>query len=102
MRLDVPRNALEFEQAYGSEDQCREALMKMRWPEGFGCPHCGGKAHYVLRCRCSVECASCGRQTSILAGTLFHGAKLSLVVLFRIVYMIVAEKSGTNAMAISR
>lgn len=102
MRLEIPANALEFERAYGTEDQCRQALIEMRWPDGFACPRCGSDRFYLLRCRPALECGDCGRQTSILAGTIFHGSKLPLVVLFRIVYMIVAEKSGTNAMAISR
>ena len=55
-----------------------------------------------LRTRATPGPRVCGQQTSILAGTLFHCCKLPLVVAFRIIYLIVAEKSGTNAMAISR
>jgi transposase-like protein len=102
MRLKIPANALEFERAYSTEAQCRQALIEMRWPEGFACPSCGSERHYELRCRPALECADCGKQTSLLARTLYHGSKLPLVVLFRIVYMIVAEKNGTNAMAIHR
>ena len=102
MRLDIPSNALEFDRAFATEEQCRRALIEMRWPDGFACPGCGHDHLYRLRCRASLECANCGRQTSLLAGTIFHASKLPLVVLFRIVYMIVAEKNGTNAMAISR
>lgn len=102
MQLEIPANALEFERAYATEELCRKTLAQMRWPDGFRCSECGHDRAYELRCRPSLECARCGRQVSLLAGTIFHGAKLSLVVLFRIVYMIVAEKNGTNAMAISR
>lgn len=102
MRLKIPANALQFERTYATERQCRKALLTMRWPEGFTCPGCCHDRAYELRCRASLECVRCGRQTSLLAGTIFHGSKLPLVVLFRIVYMIVAEKNGTNAMAISR
>jgi hypothetical protein len=30
---------------YGSEEQCRAALMKQRWPEGFRCPQYGHEGH---------------------------------------------------------
>ena len=102
MPLEIPENALQFERAYGTEQQCRQALIRLRWPDGFACPACGHDRVYELVRRPVLECAACGQQTSILAGTIFHCSKLPLIVLFRIVYMIVAEKSGTNAMAISR
>ena len=31
----------EFLEDYGSEEQCREALYRLRWPNGYVCPHCG-------------------------------------------------------------
>jgi len=31
----------EFERQYGSEEQCRAAVVKWRWPDGFVCPECG-------------------------------------------------------------
>ena len=32
----------EFDRRYGSEEQCRAAVVKWRWPDGFVCPECGG------------------------------------------------------------
>ena len=50
-RVDVmARNAIQFqkglsepafEQRYGTEEQCVEALRTLRWPKGFVCPACG-------------------------------------------------------------
>jgi len=103
MKLPLPANALEFDRTYATEIACRHALLDARWPEGFQCHACGHDRAYELRCRkASVECAGCGKHLSLTAGTLFHGSKLPLTTLFRIVYMIVAEKSGTNGLAISR
>lgn len=103
MELPLPANALEFDRMYATEGACRGALLRARWPEGFRCPACGHDRAYELRSRkASVECADCGKHLSLTAGTMFHGSKLPLTTLFRIVYMIVAEKSGTNGMAISR
>lgn len=102
MRLPLPKTVMAFERTYSSERACRDALFRARWPDGFRCADCGSDRVWRLRCRAAVECVSCGRQQSLTAGTLFHGTKLPLRVVFRILYMIVAEKSGTNAMAISR
>jgi hypothetical protein len=35
----------EFVEQYGTEAQCEAALLRSRWPEGFVCPECGGRAH---------------------------------------------------------
>jgi hypothetical protein len=32
----------QFREAYGTEEQCRAVVEKLRWPEGFVCPLCGG------------------------------------------------------------
>jgi hypothetical protein len=35
----------EFTRLYGTEQQCRAIVIAARWPEGFICPACGGRAH---------------------------------------------------------
>jgi hypothetical protein len=44
-------SVLEFLDRYGREEQCFRALVDMRWPHGFVCPHCGGRRHSYLRAR---------------------------------------------------
>jgi transposase-like protein len=102
MDLPLPANALEFDELYRDEETCLRTLILARWPDGFECPRCGCSHGWELETRLVVECADCGRQTSPLAGTLFHSAKLPLTKLFRLVYQLVAEKSGTNICALSR
>src|SRR6476646_11624262 len=34
---------VQFAVLYGTEDQCREAVMRWRWPSGFVCPVCAGE-----------------------------------------------------------
>ena len=50
----MPRNKVQFQKGlseprfrelYGTEEQCREALFRWRWPEGFACPRCGATRH---------------------------------------------------------
>jgi hypothetical protein len=34
-------STVEFQLLYGTEEQCRAALVRMRWSDGFLCPKCG-------------------------------------------------------------
>ena len=34
-----------FREAFGAEEQCRSALSRLRWPDGFVCPACGHRGH---------------------------------------------------------
>ena len=34
-------------EAFGTEEQCRTALVRLRWPGGFVCPCCGHREHCV-------------------------------------------------------
>ena len=67
-----------FLERYGTEAQCREALMRMRWPGGFRCPHCGHAGHGQLRGRPVLQCNRCKHQASLSAGTLFARSHLPL------------------------
>ena len=98
--LSVP----EFLQQYGTELQCEAALEKARWPDGFRCPRCDGAAYYVLHGtrRKLFQCAACRHQSSLIAGTLFQGTKLSLTVWFLAIYLISQAKTGLSALALKR
>ena len=50
-----------------------------RWPDGFVCPACGRDRGWELkRRRASWECAACGKETSVTAGTIMHRSHLPL------------------------
>jgi Transposase zinc-ribbon domain len=36
---------IEFNRRYGTDEQCHSALVAMRWPNGFECPHCKASKH---------------------------------------------------------
>jgi hypothetical protein len=62
---------------FATEEGCREYLCQLRWPAGFRCPACGcGKSwpvREVLR-----QCAGCGHQTSVTAGTILQDTRTPL------------------------
>jgi transposase-like protein len=102
MEIPLPRNAIEFDDLYRDEEACIQVLVDARWPDGFVCPRCGGTRCWEYQERLLFECIDCSYQVSPLAGTLFHGSNLPLRKLFRLVYLLVAEKSGTNMCALAR
>ena len=65
-----------FGEAFGTKEQCRAALVRLRWPGGFVCPCCGHREHCVLAGRGLYQCNRCKKQTSPTAGTIFHATKL--------------------------
>jgi hypothetical protein len=70
----------EFMNNFGTEDQCRNHLEQMRWPDGFVCPSCGTTKAHVLNTRPVLQCSICRKQTSLIANTLFHNTKLPLTI----------------------
>jgi transposase-like protein len=94
----------EFLRRFGAEEQCAEAVMAARWPNGFACPACGGAAHCVIsvNLRPLFQCNACHRQTSVTAGTVFAGTKLALRTWFLAIYLISQAKTGLSALALKR
>ena len=99
---DFPQTALEFERRFSSERSCREYLSQVKWPDGFVCPRCSCTKSYFVIERGLEECSDCGRQTSLIAGTMFQGTQKSLVMWFRAIFEFVSRKHGCNAMDLER
>lgn len=92
----------EFLRNYGTEDQCFDALLAWRWPQGFQCPHCGHDQSCQLTTRKLQQCNHCHRQTSVTAGTIFESTKLPLTIWFQALYLITQDKKGISAMKLHR
>jgi transposase-like protein len=98
---DYPRTLMEFERRFATEEACRAYLVQLRWPEGMVCPHCHQrKAWETTRGR--YECARCGSQTSVLAGTIFQDTKADLRLWFRAMWYVTNQKSGVSALGLQR
>src|SRR5512144_176740 len=91
-----------FDELYGSEDRCREAVFAWRWPHGFVCPGCGGQHHCVIKTRGLYQCTSCRRQTSLIAGTIFASTKVPLRTWFRAMYQLTQSKGGISSLELGR
>ena len=107
----MSRNKVQFQKSmsihsfiekFGSEQQCREHLFALRWPNGFHCPYCGHDQYCQLKSRALYQCNQCHHQSSLVAGTLFEGTKLPLRLWFLAIYLITQEKNGISALELSR
>lgn len=86
----------EFVKNFSTEEQCRNYLFKLRWPNGFECPNCAGKACWHIG-DVLFECKSCGRQTSVIAGTIFQGTRKPLKSWFTAIWWVTTQKNGASA-----
>ena len=92
----------QFREAYGTEDQCRAVVLKLRWPQGFVCPLCGGTEGTWLSTRPKVQCRSCRHQASLTAGTIFRATKLPLTSWFLAFWLIATAKNGISSVELGR
>jgi transposase-like protein len=94
---------LDFQDRYPSEAACIQTLAQRRWPDGYICAGCGGPRSYQLKSRPRVfECAGCGQQHSVTAGTVFHRTRTSLRKWFLAAWWMGRDKRGVSALFLSR
>ena len=100
---DFPRSLIEFQHRFPDEGACASYLAGARWPDGFRCPHCGHGRGWELATKAYTwECAACGKQTSVTAGTVMHGSKLPLTVWFWAVYLMATHSNGIAALQLQK
>jgi transposase-like protein len=98
---DYPRTILELERRFSTEERCAEYLAKLRWPDGFVCPFCGGEEAWAAS-RGRFICRGCRRQTSVTAGTVFQGTRKPLTLWFRAIWLVTSQKQGVSAASIQQ
>lgn len=89
-------------QKYNTDDRCREALAKLRWPDGVKCPRCQSDKISQVYKRNQFDCDSCRYQFSATSGTMFHDSKLPLTVWFYVAYILCESKKGISANQVKR
>jgi transposase-like protein len=98
---DYPHDLMDFERRFSTDQACREYLVKLRWPEGFLCPHCGGRSGWATR-RDLLVCAGCQYQASVTAGTVFQDTHKPLTLWFRAMWWVTTQKNGASALGLQR
>lgn len=97
---DFPKNLIEFEDRFATEADCLAYVRAKKWPHGFRCAKCGSERSWPVRQL--EECAACGHQESVTAGTLFHQTRKPLRLWFRAITLWVTSKRSFSAKELSR
>jgi transposase-like protein len=92
---------MELEANFNTNEACRAYLARLRWPDGFRCPGCGDDRSWPVR-EVLLECAGCGCQTSVTAGTIFQDTRTPLPVWFRAMWWVTTQKNGASALGLQR
>ncbi len=94
-----------------SEDQAREYLETVRWPQGAVCPHCGSTKVTKLENTASgtrkkreglYKCKTCRKQFSVTVGTIFEGSHASIKTWLLAFSLMCASKKGVSAQQVHR
>ncbi len=89
----------EFEERFPDDGACAGHLARLRWGDGFACPACGCTKGWQLKGERRLhECAGCGRQTSVTAGTVMHRSHLPLRTWFLAAHIVATHSNGISAL----
>lgn len=102
MVMGHPQTLVGFMEMYPTQDACRRALFEQRWREGFRCPRCAHEVAWYLRGRGLYECAGCGYQASVTAGTLLHKTRTDLRKWLPAIWLPASMKKPPSASELAR
>ncbi len=88
----------EFVDMYGTEEQCRTAPEKFRWPDGYFRKECGHASCCYIESRKVFQCNRCHCQTSVAGGTVFHSTNLPSTKWFPATVLLVRSRNGISSL----
>jgi transposase-like protein len=95
-------NLIDIQTMFGSDEKCREFLVRLRWPEGPRCPRCKADATELETEKQLFYCKDCDYQFSVLTGTIFNDTHLPLIKWFTATLLLCEAKKGISACQIQR
>jgi ISXO2-like transposase domain/Transposase zinc-ribbon domain len=101
MSKKYPETLLEFERWFRTEEDCRDYVVKLRWPDGFRCLRCGHGQAWAGSRRI-LRCGKCRKDNYVTAGTIFQDSHLPLRLWFRAIWWSTNQKSGVSALGLQR
>ena len=99
--MKIPKSQMEFEKMFTNEKLCLKYIEELRFPDGYSCRKCKHNEHW-LNNRGLLVCKKCKDELSLITGTIFQNSKKPLVVIFRALWWMVAQKNGVSASGLQR
>lgn len=100
---DFPKNFREFLVWFPDDEACRHYLERLRWGQGFTCPHCGSiDPGYWMMDDGYRRCKACRKECTVTSGTIFHRTRYSLQMWFHAIWYVVHQKHGVSALGLQR
>ena len=99
---DYPQTWDQFLDWFPDDESCRIYLERIRWKQGFVCPGCGKAGDAFQGSRGRWICRHCRRQSTVTAGTIFDKTRTPLRSWLAVVWYIVNQKQGVNALGLQR
>ena len=92
----------DFQQQFGDDKSCIDALVKLKWPNGFKCRYCSYDNYCKTKRYGERRCCSCKKPESATAHTLFHKLKFPIHKAFMMIYLISTVKKGISGLELHR
>ncbi len=100
--VDYPQTFQEMDEKFCSDAACRDYVRRLRWPNGFVCPHCGVGGEPWAMAEGWLRCRACRGETSLTAGTIFEGTRKPLRLWFLAMWFVTSLKNGVSALGLQR
>ena len=100
--MDYPTSFGQFQSWFRADEDCRDYLAWLRWPQGYRCPSCCAIRDVWELSDGRIMCVGCGRRSSVTAGTIFHRTRTPLTVWFAVAWLFATNPSGVSALAVQR
>src|SRR5450755_2571688 len=102
--LPFPRSLPEFQRLFPDDAACAAYLEKLRWQNGFVCPHCGvtGVPFRIATRPGVLKCRKCRRQTGLTVGTVMERSHTPLSTWFWAAYLVASQTPGMSAVQFQR
>ena len=81
-------SVFDFQDQFGTTEQCLDYLVKFKWGEKYECPKCKNTKYGKGLKPHDRQCSKCNYCEPLTAETLVHKMKFSLVKAFYIAYFV--------------
>jgi len=99
--MKFPTTQIGFEQRFSTEEACLEYFVNLKFKDGYKCNSCGYDKYWLMSRR-RVGCQKCKKRVSLTTGTIFEQSNKPLLLWFRVIWLMIAQKNGISAVGVQR